>query len=1159
MEEDHNIHIDTLKDKPFIAGYFNLAVNHIIDLNRAIKKHFPALSKNGKKGQSTSNSQQEKDDKIDLSLKTLFMTDNLNKFSESDFSARLDFISSYFRAVDLVKYSSTANKVLDRNKFGKSINNFLGLLNDCRNYYTHYCHKKIVIDDTDIKELLEYMFIFSALDVKDKRLKSDQALRVIKKTFKKELDLLESEEYKYLKEKSKENHKVSLDETSVQNAALNHLLSRLVKKNKDTGKYEITENYALFKAVADTQDQWEFTDDGLAFFLSMFLTKKEGLEFRSRIKGFKDKNGLRHNLTQWIFSYPAFRKVGSNFETTFSKDSFVFQVIDELTKVPDEIYRNLSKDKQDEFLTDMNTYFKDREKNTYHTPEEETVTNPVIRKRYEDKFEYFALRYLDEFAGFKRIRFQVYLGDYIHDSREKKIGSLHVYTERQCRERIKTFGKLSELKSVKTDFFIRNETPEIPGWRRFPNPSYRIENHNILIELDIEDEDNQIKNRIKKSQESLDKESKEEWSDRKKGKIVKTQMFNDLNEGIKPKHNFKTSAFIAQMSLNELPALLFALLVKHEKAEDIEDQIIQAYKEHFHALENGKGMHLPKTLLSPEDETLNREKLKRDIRLILDDTKERLDSLNERIAESQSIHSHHHIFNAREMGETVSFFAKDLLRFMPVTYRQNWKGYMHSEWQALLSHYEVNRQSVSGLLFSCWQEEKTPNDLYQQIHSMFLEKTFENLYEKYLTFRKNYMEHLSMELDNSDGTPRLERKVFKEQGVWNYFNKRLYIHDKKNLLADRLLARPLILPRGLFDSKPTYIKNVDPNINPEQFASWYVFPYEEKYGIQEFYQYPLNYEDNFAEYEKKSESIRQNRYKFSEDRQKELFKRKEQAKIRNVKRKDALLYLIVKELLQKMGVTFSLKQNSFYLPPQTVAEKERAALTQKNRHPGDKNENILKDTYIWNMPLPFIYKWGIGDEKKEVFHENNIKVKDHRTLSFYMKEKKVKTLFSYDPSHVWDRKSLEKELQEYEKIRRESLLVEIHHFEQYVLKLYGWNEGEECPDDLSKANNIPKFKYFVFNTKLGLPQNIVDKFRENNELIKLRKEEPEIFNNPKVLQSYWLLFIRNCFAHNEFPKVSFFRECSTILPKDNSNTYAEYYFLLVKKIITSIIPSVNRM
>jgi hypothetical protein len=137
------------------------------------------------------------------------------------------------------------------------------------------------------------------------------------------------------------------------------------------------------------------------------------------------------------------------------------------------------------------------------------------------------------------------LGDFIHDSREKKIGSSNIYTERQCREKIKTFGKLSELKTVKTDFFERDDTPEIPGWRRFPNPSYRIENHNILIELNIED--NKIKDRIRKAQGSL---SNEEWSsNRKKGKIGKAQMFNGLNKGIEQNYNFKTSPFIAQMSL----------------------------------------------------------------------------------------------------------------------------------------------------------------------------------------------------------------------------------------------------------------------------------------------------------------------------------------------------------------------------------------------------------------------------------------------------------------------------------------------------------------------------------------------------------------------------------------------------------------------------------
>lgn len=334
MEENHDIHVNIVADKPFIAGYFNLASNHLKELSDAIHARFPNL-KNASNFliPTPVNTGQNEDQCVQKEI---------SEMSESDYQMLLDLVSSYFRAVSLVKRSSFVNGVLDRIWLWKRINYILILQNSLRNYYTHYCHPEVIISDSDFKNLLEQMFISSALDVKEKRLKGEQALRVIKSSFEDELKKLEIDQKKYLTEKTKENPKISLDDDSVRNATLNHLIYRMVKKNKQTGDYEINKGYQLFKLVEGRTDQWRFTDDGLAFFLGLFLTKKEGLEFRSRIKGFKDNNNLSHNVTQWVFSYPAFRRADRNFTTVFSKDAFIFQMIDELNKVPDELRLPLS-------------------------------------------------------------------------------------------------------------------------------------------------------------------------------------------------------------------------------------------------------------------------------------------------------------------------------------------------------------------------------------------------------------------------------------------------------------------------------------------------------------------------------------------------------------------------------------------------------------------------------------------------------------------------------------------------------------------------------------------------------------------------------------------------------------------------------------------------
>ena len=545
---------------------------------------------------------------------------------------------------------------------------------------------------------------------------------------------------------------------------------------------------------------------------------------------------------------------------------------------------------------------------------------------------------------------------------------------------------------------------------------------------------------------------------------------------------------------------------------------------------------------------------------LIEDSEARLlsfDKLKREKLKARSYRPLYHIFDSKAMGEAVSFLAKDILRFMPVAYRENWKGYMHSEWQALLSHYEVDQQAAVDLLFSCWETANTPESVGMEIRNLFQKaKTFEELYEEYLKFRKQYMCLLLVGLNSAD-----IQTFFMEKDVWNYFHKRLYVRDHNATLTDRLLARPIVLPRGIFDKKPTYIKGKDPETNREDFADWYVYPYEQECGVQMFYSYELAMDRGFEDYRVSSESIHNNRYGWSEEQQRELFRKKELSWVKNVKRKDAFLYLMVKKMLKDEEVPFKLNLNNFYLPQETITERDKAAFAQKDRQPGDKSENVRKETYIWNMTLPFCYEKKDGNEKKhKVFYEEKVQVKDLRTLAARMEDPKVQCLFDYDPSHLWDRKGLESELSNYEKIRRENLLVVIQRFEREVLLRYGWKEGEVAPDDLLMINKqgekIPNFKPYVFSTQLGFSEETISKLLDNT-WSQLKTNYPQIAAIPMVSQGYQLKEIRNKFAHNELPDVSFFRECTAFLIKDPSEYYSQYYFRFATEIINSLENNIN--
>ncbi len=499
------------EDKFYFGGYFNLAMDNV----DSVFAELGMLLKNKRY--------------------------KFNEFITNMFPDNLSLVE-YERYVKLISdYFPMASYLDDREKprservtyFRTNLKGIINIVSNLRNFYTHHRHENIDISDEEFK-VLNGIFEKTILTVKKKKIKSDKTKEILKEAIEKELDILCQQKLKFLqncvqkieekrKEQKEKGEKVDKpfrfsDKkedliASVYNDAFEDYLDKKTNRLKESSKIEYEKSFPK----RDEGDlEIPVSQKGVVFLLSLFLTKKEIQQFKARIKGYKgtiltsqevteksidyQHNSLRYMATHEIFSFLAFKGLKRKIRTSeinfddkqddeqdnnipdeipaYSKETLMMQMLDELSKVPNVVYKNLSEDLQKTFIEDWNEYFKENNSNV-ESVDEDLVIHPVIRKRYEDKFNYFAIRFLDEFAEFPTLRFQVYLGDYLHDSRSKNI-----IANREVKEKITVFGRLSELDNKKALFLknidtLSNEMKEKGNWKIFPNPSYDFPKENI--------------------------------------------------------------------------------------------------------------------------------------------------------------------------------------------------------------------------------------------------------------------------------------------------------------------------------------------------------------------------------------------------------------------------------------------------------------------------------------------------------------------------------------------------------------------------------------------------------------------------------------------------------------------------------------------------------
>ncbi|MEM9847102.1 MAG: type VI-B CRISPR-associated RNA-guided ribonuclease Cas13b [Bacteroidota bacterium] len=228
-----------------------------------------------------------------------------------------------------------------------------------------------------------------------------------------------------------------------------------------------------------------FTLDGLIFFTCLFLQRSEALYFINLFEDYKVKNVTEYDEINKakILIFTAF--CAQLPQPKMQSGALHLDMLGELMRVPDEVFRNWEEDQQNTFVTYDNEDFDEGL--------EQIIRKRTVMKRSDDRFPYFALRWLEEINAFQSLRFHIHLGKFEKDRRTKLYNG--VTQERIIQQTVRTFAKLSEFpmrkeleeKQEEWSWTYRKKTLDFPEFEQYA-PRYHITGNRIGLRFTKEED-----------------------------------------------------------------------------------------------------------------------------------------------------------------------------------------------------------------------------------------------------------------------------------------------------------------------------------------------------------------------------------------------------------------------------------------------------------------------------------------------------------------------------------------------------------------------------------------------------------------------------------------------------------------------------------------------
>lgn len=205
------------------------------------------------------------------------------------------------------------------------------------------------------------------------------------------------------------------------------------------------QSYKLFSNATGT-----FTQTGLAFFICLFLEKHYAVMFLHRLTGFKNTTNNRYTATFKAFTAFSVNLPHDKLVSDNPDQALLLDIMNELDKCPEVLYKYLSPEDRKLFLPELDD---EAERNVIANSKldeltseqlERAISNITARVRREDRFTYFALRFLDRHpTAMGNWRFQIELGKIRLDTYPKTIAGKE--EQRNIEKTLQAFGKLTDF------------------------------------------------------------------------------------------------------------------------------------------------------------------------------------------------------------------------------------------------------------------------------------------------------------------------------------------------------------------------------------------------------------------------------------------------------------------------------------------------------------------------------------------------------------------------------------------------------------------------------------------------------------------------------------------------------------------------------------------
>ncbi len=176
--------------------------------------------------------------------------------------------------------------------------------------------------------------------------------------------------------------------------------------------FEIANNKELVNSAN------ELTEAGMVFFCSWFLERGEAFRFINRVIGFKDTRDTPFLATREVLLAFCAKLPMDKFISNDPENGFFLDMANDLNRCPRELFKCLTEEEKKQFKPDLdklkqlNVLDNSMPGNMETENYENYIKAITSRVRRTDRFNCFALKFLDLTRSFETLRFHINLGKF---------------------------------------------------------------------------------------------------------------------------------------------------------------------------------------------------------------------------------------------------------------------------------------------------------------------------------------------------------------------------------------------------------------------------------------------------------------------------------------------------------------------------------------------------------------------------------------------------------------------------------------------------------------------------------------------------------------------------------------------------------------------------